>query len=166
MFATYGWSHSVEEMGNIFQLDLGLYSDYSEMNSSIVIVTNNSALMVSHLWTYEILSCIFILKEEKYDNLELKIKVLHYVCVQTACNKDSGCRGFFCIERFFHFLYYLNICKDVWVGQVLDQNRVSSGNPELIVQVPVLLASLFVRLFCSVFPAVCSGLKFVLSCVG
>lgn len=103
MFATYGWSHSVEEMGNISQLDLGLYSDYSEMNSSIVIVTNNSALMVSHLWTYEILSCIFILKEKKYDNLELKIKVLHYVCVQTACNKDCGCRGFFVLRGFFIF---------------------------------------------------------------
>lgn len=30
----------------------------------------------------EILSCIFILKEEKYDRFELKIKILHYVCVQ------------------------------------------------------------------------------------
>lgn len=49
MFATYGWSPSVQEMGNVLQLDLGPYSDYSEMNSSVVIVTNNSALMVSHL---------------------------------------------------------------------------------------------------------------------
>lgn len=39
MVATYGWSHSVQEMGNILQLDLGPYSVYSEMNSSIVIVT-------------------------------------------------------------------------------------------------------------------------------
>ena len=49
MFAAHGWSHSVQEMGNILQLDQGPCSDYSEMNSSVVIVTNNSALIVSDL---------------------------------------------------------------------------------------------------------------------
>lgn len=65
-----------------------------------------------------------------------------------------------------YFLHCLDICKDIWVGQLLDQNRVSGGNPEPIVQVPVLLAALFICLFCSMFPAVCSGLKFVLRCGG
>lgn len=64
-----------------------------------------------------------------------------------------------------YFLHYLDISEDVWVGQLLDQNRVSGGNPELVVRVPASLAARFMHLFCSMFPAVCSGLKVVLSCV-
>lgn len=36
-----------------------------------------------------LLSNIFVLKEEKHGKIEVKVKILHYVCVQTACNKDS-----------------------------------------------------------------------------
>lgn len=63
----YGWSRSLQEMDNILQLDLVPFSDYSGINSSVVIVTNSSAPMVSHLWMCEILSGIFVLKGEKDD---------------------------------------------------------------------------------------------------
>lgn len=49
VFAMYGWSCSLQEMDKILQLDLVPFSDYSEINSSVVIVTNSSAPMVSHL---------------------------------------------------------------------------------------------------------------------
>lgn len=97
---------------------------------------------------------------------ELKIQIGLYVRAQTACNKDCGCRGFFLLRGLngFYFLHGLDISKDVWVGHLLDLSP--GGNPALIVHVPVSLAALLMCLFCSVFPAVCSGLKFVLSCVG
>lgn len=64
-----------------------------------------------------------------------------------------------------YFLPYQDICTDVWVGQLLAENR-ARWEPCRIVQAPALLAALFMRLLCSVFPAVCSGVKCVLSCVG
>lgn len=82
--------------------------------------------------------------------------------------KTAVAEAFFLLRGLngFYFLHCLDISKDVWVGHLLDLSPVSGGNPALIVQVPVLLAALLMCLFCSVFPAVCSGLKFVLSCVG
>lgn len=35
--------------GQYFDLELGLYSDYSVINSSVMIVTNKAALKASHL---------------------------------------------------------------------------------------------------------------------
>lgn len=60
MFATYGWSRSLQEMGDILQ-DHILISE----NSSIVIITNSStlrALSPVNVWNAVYLS----LKKEKY----------------------------------------------------------------------------------------------------
>lgn len=98
---------------------------------------------------------------------ELKIQIGLYVCVQTACNKDCGCRGFFLQRGLngFSFLRCLDISKDIWVGHLLDPSPVSGGSPALIVQAPISWAALLVSLLFSV-PCSVLGLKFVLSCVG
>lgn len=57
MFATYGWSHSLQEMGNILQACI-LISE----NSSIVILT------VLLLWSFPcecVKSCIFVLRKKE-----------------------------------------------------------------------------------------------------
>lgn len=96
---------------------------------------------------------------------ELKIQI--GLRVQTACNKDCGCRGFFLQRGLngFYFLCCLDISKDIWVGHLLDPSPVSGGSPALIVQVPISWAALLVSLLFSVLCSVL-GLKFVLSCVG